>query len=293
MPTITITVTDKVASLTSDSVIVCGNSDYEIEFTFDSEWTGYTTKTLRIAYIKKGAKMYQDVLFNGTTVAIPALYGVNECAIGVYAGNIHTTTPALIPCSRCITDGEPTHDPPSPDVYNQLLEYLAGLQGGGNPVHTATAIFDLAATGTVQTATETPPTVHITCDEGYYFDSAVTCTLNGNQRQKSNSTPAIGVIAHFFGYCDPIFISPLSDGVLCTVGNDSVPANRTVIYGGIAWYWSTVNNGVGGSYDDSEGNMLTYPGSIGSDGYSASGGISPNYIRQILEYVHASAWEDF
>lgn len=157
----------------------------------------------------------------------------------------------------------------------------------------ADAVFDLAATGTVQAATETPPTVHITCDTGYYFDSPVTCTLGGNQRQKSNSVPAIGVIAHFFGYCDPIFISPLSDGVLCTVGNDTVPADRTLIYGGIAWYWSTVNNGVGGSYDDSEGNLLTYPGSIGSDDYSASGGISPTYIKQILDYVHASAWEEF
>lgn len=157
----------------------------------------------------------------------------------------------------------------------------------------ADAVFDLSAAGTVHTSTETPPTVHITCDEGYYFDTPVTCTLGGNQREKSNSLPAIGVIAHFFDYCDPIFISPIPDAVLCTIGNDIIPANRTLIYGGIAWYWSTVNNGIGGSYDDSEGNMLTYPGSIGSDDYSASGSISPTYIRQILEYVHASAWEEF
>lgn len=165
----------------------------------------------------------------------------------------------------------------------------------GGTVYASDAVLqsDVAATGTVLMAQEVTPTVTITCDQGYYFDSEVTCTLNGNQRKKSNSVPAIGVIAHFFGYCNPIFISPLSDGVLCTVGNDSVPANRTVIYGGIAWYWSTVNNGVGGSYDDSEGHMLTYPGSISSDDYSTSGGISPNYIRQILEYVHASAWEEF
>lgn len=181
----------------------------------------------------------------------------------------------------------------------EKLNYAAEHQhpeptpGGGPMVSTGIAVFDLATTGTVNAAIETRPIMHITCDEGYYFDTPVTCTLNGNQRQKSNSTPAIGVIAHFFGYCDPIFISPLSDGVLCTVGNDSVPANRTLVYGGIAWYWSTVNNGVGGSYDDSEGNMLTYPGSISSDDYSASGGISPTYIRQILEYVHASAWEEF
>ena len=165
----------------------------------------------------------------------------------------------------------------------------------GGTVYAIDAVLqsDVAATGTVLMAQEVTPTVTITCDQGYYFDSEVTCTLNGNQRKKSNSVPAIGVIAHFFGYCDPIFISPLPDGVLCTVGNDSVPANRTVNYGGIAWYWSTVNNGVSGSYDDSEGNILTYPGSIGADDYSASGGISPTYIRQILEYVHASAQEEW
>lgn len=181
----------------------------------------------------------------------------------------------------------------------EKLNYAAEHQqptptpGGGQMVSTGIAAFDLATTGTVNAAIETPPIMHITCDTGYYFDSAVTCTLNGNQRQKSNSVPAIGVIAHFFGYCDPIFISPLPDGVLCTVGNDSGPADRTLVYGGIAWYWSTVNNGVGGSYDDSEGNMLTYPGAISSDDYYASGGISPTYIKQILDYVHASAWEEF
>ena len=292
MPNIQITVAEKIAQAQGSPVIVCGNSDYTVTFDFDSEWAPYTAKTARFRFVRDDVQQYYDVLFEGDTVAMPALSGVYEVEIGVYAGDIHTTTPAQIPCAQCITDGAPQHADPPADVYDQLLEYLAGLQRG-EPVHTAAGVADLAAAGMVQTATETPPTVHITCDAGYYFDSPVTCTLNGNQRQKSNSVPAIGVIAHFFGYCDPIFISPLSDGVLCTVGNDTVPANRTLIYGGIAWYWSTVNNGVGGSYDDSEGNMLTYPGSISSDDYSASGGISPNYIRQILEYVHASAWEEF
>lgn len=181
----------------------------------------------------------------------------------------------------------------------EKLNYAAEHQhpeptpSGGPMVSTGAAVFDLATTGTVSTAIETPPTIHIECDTGYYFDTPVTCTLYGNQRQKSNSTPAIGVIAHFFGYCDPIFISPLPAGVLCTVGNDQVPADRTLMYGGMAWYWSTINNGVGGSYDDSEGNILTYPGSIDSDGYYGTGGIAPHYIEDILDYVHARAWEEF
>lgn len=293
MPDIQITVTDKIATAAEGAEIICGNGDYTAAFTLDSEWARYTQKTARFNFVRNGVRQYMDVLFEGNRCAIPPLDDVYEVEIGVYAGDIQTSTGARVSCKRSATAGGTPHADPPPDIYDQLLEYLAGLQGGGQPVHTATAIFDLAAAGTVHTATETPPTVHITCDAGYYFDSPVTCTLGGNQRQKSNSTPAIGVIAHFFGYCDPIFISPLPEGVLCSVGNDSVPANRTLIYGGIAWYWSTVNNGVGGSYDDSEGNMLTYPGSIGSDGYYASGGISPTYIKQILDYVHASAWEEY
>ena len=292
MPNIQITVADKIATAEEGAKIICGNSDYTVTFAFDSEWTRYTTKTARFNFVRNGVRLYYDVLFDGSTVKMPPVDDVYEVEIGVYAGDIRTSTGARVPCERSDTDGAAQHADPPADVYDQLLEYLAGLQSG-DPVHTADAAFDLAAAGTVQTATETPPTVHIECDTGYYFDSPVTCTLGGNQRQKSNSVPAIGVIAHFFGYCDPIFISPLSDGVLCTVGNDSVPANRTLTYGGIRWYWSTVNNGVGGSYDDSSGNMLTYPGSIDADDYSASGGISPTYIRQILDYVHAQAWEEF
>lgn len=177
------------------------------------------------------------------------------------------------------------------EIYFGIIGDTGKGQTAGASIATLSA--NLAATGTADTAQEVTPTLHLTCDQGYYFDSPVTCTLGGNQRQKTNSVPAIGVIGHFFGYCDPIFISPMPDGVLCTVGNDTVPADRTLIYGGVKWYWSTVNNGVSGSYDDSEGNILTYPGSIGSDGYSASGSISPTYITAILQYVHAQAWEEW
>lgn len=179
------------------------------------------------------------------------------------------------------------------DKLNYAAEHQHPGPSGGPMIYTASAIFDLATSGSVHTAIDASPVMHIECDEGYYFDSPVTCTLYGNQRQKSNSVPAIGVIAHFFGYSDPIFISPLPAGVLCTVGNDQVPADRTLVYGGMAWYWSTVNNGIGGTPDDSEGHILTYPGYIDSDGYSASGGIAPHYIEDILDYVHARAWEEF
>ena len=98
------------------------------------EWAAYTAKTARFAYYIDGLFRYQDVLFEGNTVNVPALHNIDEVAVGVYAGDISTTSPARIPCMRSITDGAAVHDPPAPDVYNQLMEYLAALQGGGSGI---------------------------------------------------------------------------------------------------------------------------------------------------------------
>ena len=121
MPEITITVTEKIAAAQGSPMIVCGNSDYAVKFIFDSEWDRYAQKTAHIRYFRNGRYQYDEVLFEGDTV---------EAEIGVFAGDIHTTTPARSPCARCITDGAPVHADPQPDVYNQLLEYLAAIQNG-------------------------------------------------------------------------------------------------------------------------------------------------------------------
>lgn len=137
---ILIEVTEKVAAVSGAPVIVCGNSDYTVRFLFDSEWDAYPTKTARFTYCKNGVFRYEDVLFEGDSVSVPVLRDIDEVEIGVYAGDLHTTTPARVPCARCITDGAPVHDPPAPDVYDQLMEYLAGLQGGGSMTGQMTAI---------------------------------------------------------------------------------------------------------------------------------------------------------
>lgn len=143
MPNIAIDVSNKIAQQSGTPLIVCGNSDYVINFTFDSEWEEFTAKTARFTYFnrKKNRWQYEDVLFEGDSVAAPVLSDITEVAVGVYAGAIHTSTPALIPCARSITDGDPVHDPPPVDVYNQLLKYLAMLQNGGSTTGQLTAIF--------------------------------------------------------------------------------------------------------------------------------------------------------
>lgn len=130
MPNIQITVADKIARAQGTPVIVCGNSDYTVTFVFDREWAPYAAKTARFNFVRNGVRQYYDVLFEGDTVGIPPLNDVYEVGIGVYAGDIHTTTPARVPCSCSVTDGAAQHADPPADVYDQLLEYLAGLQGG-------------------------------------------------------------------------------------------------------------------------------------------------------------------
>ena len=133
MPRVDITVENKVARTSGTPEIVCGNNDYALVFDFDDEWSMYEEMTARFAWcdLKTGKIKHTDVLFSGDTVLMPALYDTAAVAVGVYAGNIHTTTPARIPCARCITDGEPLHEDPDPDVYEQLLEYLESLGKGG------------------------------------------------------------------------------------------------------------------------------------------------------------------
>lgn len=151
---IQIHIADKIAAVQDAPLIVCGNSDYEIRFSFDSEWDIYTAKTARFVYQTRGEMHSQDVVFEGDTVTVPPLYDVYEVAVGVYAGDIHTTTPARIPCTTCITDGNPAHDAPTPDVYNQLMEYLAKIaKGQSSGIVTATPLTDGGVYGQVAEAT--------------------------------------------------------------------------------------------------------------------------------------------
>lgn len=142
MPDITIHVAEKTAEAEGDPVIVCGNSDYQILFSFDSEWDAYTVKTARFVFMKNGALLYEDTVFEGDTCTAPVLYDTDCVAVGVYAGNIRTTTPARIPCARCITDSASVHPDPPPDVYTQILEYLAGLETAGLIIGDAVLLAD-------------------------------------------------------------------------------------------------------------------------------------------------------
>lgn len=99
MRTLHIGVLDKKATyLSRDGDIVCGNSDYVIEFAFDAEWAAHEEKIAR--FIWNGH--YQDVKFTGTSCAVPIVTHTTELRVGVYAGELSTTTSATIGCQKSI-----------------------------------------------------------------------------------------------------------------------------------------------------------------------------------------------
>ena len=125
MPDIHITVRDKIA-IGDRSRIVCGNSDYIAIFDFDAEWDPYDTKTARFVYAEHSGQ-YVDVVFTGTECPVPVLRDVIGVTVGVFAGDLHTTTPAWFECDKSILCGVGSPSDPPDDVYNQIMELIHGL----------------------------------------------------------------------------------------------------------------------------------------------------------------------
>lgn len=116
MRTINVMVRDKIASEVGDIVYICGNSDYIINFDFDAEWDAYGVKTAR--FVHNGT--YTDVVFTGNQCAMPVIHKAYGIFVGVYAGDLRTTTPAHIPSAASILSAEGTPAAPPDDVYAQI-----------------------------------------------------------------------------------------------------------------------------------------------------------------------------
>ena len=128
MPTIDIIIRNKTASAVNPPCIVCGNSDYNVKFNFDDEWQAHNNKIGVFAYNRCGEWRSENVLFEGDTCPVPALHGVRSVWIGVTAGDVRTSTPADVPCRMGATDFSDTDEPPSADVWGQILAKLDELQ---------------------------------------------------------------------------------------------------------------------------------------------------------------------
>ena len=151
MPEINIMIKNKIATKSNNVTYICDNSDYVINFDFDDEWNAYDTKTARFAY----GGQYTDIIFVGNRCNVPVITNTYAFHIGVFAGDLHTTTPVRVPCRKSILSSASIHVDPTPDVYDQLMELIKGL-GGVDPNDIAKAVADYLATHPIE---ETDPTV--------------------------------------------------------------------------------------------------------------------------------------
>lgn len=95
MPNLHISVSSKKATYHSRyGEIVCGNSDYKIIFEFDSEWDAHEKKVARFIWNTQ----FFDQEFTGNECPVPKIKGTLLLQVGVYAGDLATTTVAEIPC---------------------------------------------------------------------------------------------------------------------------------------------------------------------------------------------------
>lgn len=126
MPEMNIIVRDKIATKTDNVIYVCGNSDYVVNFDFDSEWDAYDTKTAQFNVNGK----HIPVVFTGNQCKVPIITNTYAFHVGVFAGDLHTTTAARVPCKKSILcDSGAPADPPD-DVYNQIMEKLDKMESG-------------------------------------------------------------------------------------------------------------------------------------------------------------------
>jgi hypothetical protein len=114
---ITIQIDKKIATCLTELPIVCGNSDYIADFLFDDEWNGHPIKTARFRVNGE----YTDVVFEGNECPIPIILDAKVVWIGVFAGDLSTSTPAIVHCKASILDGEDVPAPPREDVYSQII----------------------------------------------------------------------------------------------------------------------------------------------------------------------------
>jgi hypothetical protein len=120
---IVIEILDKIATCLTKKPLVCGNSNYVVDFVFDEEWDEHDIKT---AVFKVNGDCIKKV-FSGNECKIPVMQNTLVATIGVFAGTIDdgtlsTSTPALVKCKPCATDGDSAPPPPQDDVYNQIVD---------------------------------------------------------------------------------------------------------------------------------------------------------------------------
>lgn len=83
--TTTLTVADRIATISTDEKIVAGNT-YPVTLSLDSEWTG--TYYVRVRF----GSLYYDIPASGSSVNVQIPVGYPEVGLGIYSENIGICT---------------------------------------------------------------------------------------------------------------------------------------------------------------------------------------------------------
>ena len=129
MTIIKINIQNKIAKTEGEALIVCYNKDYVINFAFDEEWQDEIVKTAVFTY----NGITEEVVFEGNSCTVPMITRATQVEIGVYAGDLRTSTSAIVPCLFSSLDKKGLPKEPTEDVYAQIMELLNKYieQGGG------------------------------------------------------------------------------------------------------------------------------------------------------------------
>lgn len=124
-----ITVKNRTATIVKSGLIIANNTGDTITFTFDGEWNISATASRTARFVFNETTI--DVPFNGNTCNLPAFSCGGTVDVGVFEGDLRTTTPAKLIVAESISDGAQTPPDPSSTVYNTIMTLL------GQKVNTA------------------------------------------------------------------------------------------------------------------------------------------------------------
>lgn len=203
MRIIPIQVSGKVA-LCPKRYLISSNSDYALQFTFDSDWDAVPVKTARVLFDDQCV----DLVFTGNTVALPKIPPCTTLSVGVFSDTLATTA-AELGCIVSVADNDCTVlDALQDTQYTQLFALLnamankqiAALSLQGD---TLTLTFSDESTQTVSIAALRGPALlppPLTVDEG-----KVAAIENGVWTAKAlpnaNTIITAWMDANFAAYC--------------------------------------------------------------------------------------------
>ena len=302
MKQIEIAVCDKVARLVDENtIIICGNSDYVANFNFDSEWDAYDVKTARFKWSGK----YEERVFTGTQCDIPVINDTSCVYIGVYAGNISTTTGVRVPTQKSILCGSPVHNEPKPDVYNQIIALLEGIEGASEE-EIAAAVAKYIAENPIEEKDPTVPAWAKTETKPTYTANEVGAIAESELQTAINTALAQAKASGEFDGADGAPGKDGQDGADGQPGADGAPgadgksAYAYAVEGGYSGteaefavklaaekfanpYALTFTGAATGSYDGSEAVTVEIPSGGGSSGGSGKAKTQKLIDQEITE----------